>query len=184
LSHDSTNAPILDATIRIDNLPPAGRELKIAADEAQRKALADLLEITAIERLDVTLTATTFRGGIRVLGRLQAQIEQPCVITLAPVHQAIDEPVDRVFLPEAEASRPASPNSEVFVDLDADDPPDHFSGPEADLSDLIVETLALATDPYPRAAGASIDALELAPDDEDESPFSSLKALKDNGDKH
>ncbi|MDB5560956.1 MAG: hypothetical protein JWN11_374 [Hyphomicrobiales bacterium] len=184
MSHDSTNAPIFDATIRIDNLPPAGRELKLAADATQRQALAELLEISAIERLDVTLNATTFRGGIRVLGRLRAVIEQPCVVTLVPVRQEIDEAVDRVFLPEADASRPAAASAEIFVDLDADDPPDHFSGPEADLSDLIIETLALAIDPYPRAPGASVDAPQMDKDDEIESPFSSLKALKDSGDKH
>ncbi len=31
--------------------------------------------------------------------------------------------------------------------------PDHFEGNEADLTDLIVETLALAIDPYPREPG-------------------------------
>jgi uncharacterized metal-binding protein YceD (DUF177 family) len=183
VSNISADKPVLDATIRIDNLPPEGRELTISADESQREALASLLEITAVERLDVTLNASRFRGGIRVLGQLTARIEQPCVVTLEPVYQDISEPVDRVFLPGPESTRPAGSQSEIFVDLEAEDPPDHFEGPDADLSGLIVETLALAIDPYPRAPGASLDALEVEEDDEDESPFSSLKALKDKGDK-
>ena len=52
---------------------------------------------------------------------------------------------------------PAPASAEVFVDLEGDDMPDHFEGHEADLSDLIVETLALAIDPYPRAPDASLE---------------------------
>jgi hypothetical protein len=65
------------------------------------------------------------------------------------------------------------------VDLEGEDLPDHFDGPEADLSDLVVETLALAVDPYPRRDGESLTDLGLAdPADEPESPFDKLKALK------
>lgn len=183
MSDISEDEPVLEATIRIDNLPPEGRDLAISADESQRDALASLLEITAIERLDVKLNASRFRGGIRVLGRLTARIEQPCVVTLEPVHQEISEEIDRVFLPSPEATRPAGSQSEIFVDLEAEDPPDYFEGPDADLSGLVVETLALAIDPYPRASGASLEAVYIVEDDEDESPFSGLKALKDQGDK-
>jgi len=56
--------------------------------------------------------------------------------------------------------------------------PDHFEGNEADLTDLIVETVALAADPYPRAAGESLDDLGLKPDLGEDHPFAALKALK------
>ena len=46
-----------------------------------------------------------------------------------------------------------APGAEVFVDLEGEDLPDHFDGPEADLSEWLIETLALALDPYPRKPG-------------------------------
>ncbi|GGF24755.1 metal-binding protein [Youhaiella tibetensis] len=171
----------LDASIRIDHLPPEGRDLKLSANAEQRAALAERLTITSVEKLDVTLNAAPFRGGIRVLGRLIATIVQPCVVTFAPVTQDIDEPIDRVFLPGREKQH--TPGAEVFIDIEEEDAPDYFEGPEVDLTELIVETLSLAIDPYPRAPGASLADIPREPADEPESPFSSLKSLRDKGDK-
>ena len=181
-SHPET-PPVLDATIRIDHLPVEGRDIEIVATPAQLEVLAELMHVTSVERLQATLGAVPFRGGIRVQGRLTAAIVQPCVVSFAPVRQEIDEPVDRIFLTGHEHPRPAASNVEIFVDLEDEDLPDHIEGPEVDLSALITETLALAIDPYPRAEGASIEALGIKQDDEDVSPFASLKSLVDPGDK-
>jgi uncharacterized metal-binding protein YceD (DUF177 family) len=76
----------------------------------------------------------------------------------------------------------ATSHPEVFVDLD-DDVPDHFEGNEVNLSELIIETLALALDPYPRAEGASLDQLGVKLEDDEVSPFAGLKSLIDPDDK-
>ncbi|HEY4202178.1 MAG TPA: DUF177 domain-containing protein [Devosiaceae bacterium] len=176
-----TTPPMLDASIRIDHLPPEGRGLKLVTTVEQRTAIAERLQVSAVESLDADLQAVKFRGGIRVFGRLRAVVVQPCVVTFVPVTQAIDEPVERIFLPTTAA---AKGRDEVFVDVDEEDEPDYFDGPEADLSELIIESLALAIDPYPRAPGASVGALDVKLDkDEPESPFARLKALRDDGDK-
>jgi uncharacterized metal-binding protein YceD (DUF177 family) len=65
------------------------------------------------------------------------------------------------------------------VVLEADEPPDYFEGHEIDLSEAIVETVALALDPYPRAEGVSLDDLGLPGEAADPSPFAGLKALID-----
>jgi uncharacterized metal-binding protein YceD (DUF177 family) len=175
---------IPDATIRLDSMPPEGRTLAVAPDAEVRAAIAERLGISALERLDVALKATRFRGGMRVLGRLRAEVVQPCVVTLEPVHQAIEEPVDRVFLPAHDRAHARSPQAEdILVDVEGEDLPDLFDGHEADLSELIVETLALAIDPYPRAPGASLDDAGLDPgEDDDPSPFAGLAALRDKRD--
>ena len=108
------------------------------------------------------LHAVKFRGGIRVTGRLTATVTQPSVVTLEPVRQEIAEPIDRIFLPGGEKDFAGPANAEIFVDLEGEDVPDHFEGNEADLTDLIVETLALAVDLYPRAPGESLDDAGLA----------------------
>jgi len=178
-SHGAVVPPALDASIRMENLPATGRDVVVAATDEQRIAIAEQLKITAIEKLDATLSAKRFRGGIRVLGQLKAVIEQPCVITFEPVTQVIDEPIDRVFLPSHDKAHSVPQGAEIFVDVAGDDEPDRFDGPEVDLSDLIIETLALALDPYPRAAGASVASIKVDDGDDGEvSPFSRLKALK------
>ena len=71
----------------------------------------------------------------------------------------------------------------AVVDLEGDDVPDHFEGNEADLSDLIVETLSLALDPYPRLPGESVGQLGDDGDTGSDLPFAGLKVLKDTEDK-
>jgi uncharacterized metal-binding protein YceD (DUF177 family) len=171
----------LDAAVRVDHLPPEGRELQFAADAEQREALAERLNVSSVERLDVSLKVTKFRGGLRVLGHLDATVVQPCVVTFVPVTQEISEPLDRIFLPAAGRAA-AHSGDEIFVDVEEEDEPDYFEGPEADLSELIVETLALAIDPYPRAPGAELPAEAEDADGETENPFAALKALRTDDD--
>lgn len=173
---------IPDASIRLDSMPVAGRDIDIAVEREAREAIAAQIEVTAVDRLQVKLHAVRFRGGIRVSGQLRALVTQPSVVSLEPVTEDIVEAVDRVFLPGGEKPYAGKADAEVFVDLEGDDMPDHFEGNEADLSDLIVETLALAIDPYPRLEGESVGIAGDA-DDEDDSPFAGLKALKIDEDK-
>ena len=173
------DAPVLDAVIRVDRLPGEGRDVEVTASDDQRHALADVLGITAVEALTARLHASPFRGGIRVTGQLRATIVQPCVVTLEPVVQAIDELIERVFMPAGEVRPSARQQPDVFVDPEADDPPDSFDGREADLSGLLVETLALAIDPYPRAPGVDAGPLVIGEEDDEDSPFAALKRLQE-----
>jgi uncharacterized metal-binding protein YceD (DUF177 family) len=178
MSDGTERVPLTDASIRLDSMPASGRDVHVAPPAEERAAVAARLGVTSVDALNVALHAVKFRGGIRVTGRLTATVTQPSVVTLEPVVQTIVEPIDRIFLPGSDKPYAGPANAEVFVDLEGEDIPDHFEGPEADLSDLIVETLVLAVDLYPRAPGESLDDLGLAPDPADDSPFAALKALK------
>lgn len=169
-----------DAGVRIDSMPIDGRDVRLSADEDERAQLAAQLNLTVVERLSVALHAAKFRGGIRVTGRLDAEVVQPSVVSLEPVRQKISEPIDRVFLPAGQKPFADEAEAEIFVDIDGEDVPDHFEGSEADLTDLIVESLALAIDQYPRAEGEKLEDLGIVgdPADERESPFAALKRLK------
>jgi uncharacterized metal-binding protein YceD (DUF177 family) len=173
---------IPEASIRLDSMPVAGRDVDITVERGAREAIAAQLEVTAVDRLQVKLHAVRFRGGIRVTGQLKALVVQPSVVSLEPVIQDIVESVDRIFLPGGEKPYAGKADAEVFVDLEGEDLPDHFEGNEADLSDLIVETLALAIDPYPRLEGETVPEIGDG-DDEDDSPFAGLKVLKVDEDK-
>lgn len=178
MSTDTDHFRLADASVRLDSMPATGRDIELAPGEAERAALAEKLGVSSVDRLDVKLHAVKFRGGIRVTGRLTGAVTQPSVVTLEPVGQEIAEPIDRVFLPGGEKDYAGAANAEIFVDLSGEDIPDHFEGNEADLTALIVETLALAVDLYPRSEGESLDDLGLKSDVQETSPFAALKALK------
>jgi uncharacterized metal-binding protein YceD (DUF177 family) len=175
---------LADASLRIDTMPADGRNLTLSVGGDERAEIAAQLGLQAVEKLEVALHADRFRGGVRVTGRLEAQVVQPSVVSLEPVTQRIDEPIDRVYLPGGEKPYAGAAGAEIFVDLEGEDVPDHFEGPEADLSDLVLESLSLAIDPYPRLEGESLEDIGIAGDDPRESsPFSALKGLKPAGDK-
>ena len=174
---------IADASIRLDSMPAAGRDLALAVDAADRSAIAGQLGITAVEKLEVRLHAVRFKGGMRVTGRLVATTVQPSVVSLEPVTQEIAEPIERVFLPGGEKAYAGPADAEIFVDIDGEDVPDHFEGNEADLSALIIETLALAIDPYPRQPGELLGELRDDGDTDSDLPFAGLKILKTPEDK-
>lgn len=172
------DAPIFDAVVRIDKLPAGGRSVAVDADEAARGAIAQSMNILSVERFVANLTITPLRGGLRALGKLDAAVTQASVVSFEPVSEVISEEIDRVFLPAPRDHHAPTPGSEVFVDLEDDDFPDHIDGPEVDLSALLLETLALALDPYPKGKGESLDKLGVTLDAPEAGPFAKLAALK------
>lgn len=173
--------PLFEAIIRIDRLPAGGRDLSVTLDEPTRAALAETLKISAVDSFSAQLSVVPLRGGLRAQGRLTADIVQPSVVSFEPVSQHVDEEIDRVFLPQPHDHKPL-PGSETFIDLEDDDFPDHIDGPEVDLSALLVETLALAIDPYPRREGESVETLGLDLTDGEAGPFAALKKLRKSTD--
>lgn len=174
--------PLLDARIRLDALPANGRTLSVSATEDQRAAIAERLNIVSVERLSAELSVRAIKGGIEVSGTLLADATQECVVSFEPVPEQIEEKLFRLFLSGAPDNPEPAPGAEVFVDLDGEDQPDYFDGPEVDLSEWLVETLSLALDPYPRKPGVEIDPAYQDEDDENASPFAALKGIKDTKD--
>lgn len=176
--------PIFDAIVRIDKLPVSGRTVAVDASEAERAAIAEAMKIISVECFVANLTVVPLRGGLRAQGRLEAEVTQASVVSFEPVQQVISEEIDRVFLPAPKESKAPAPGAEVFVDLEDDDFPDHIDGPEVDLSALLLETLALALEPYPRGEGELLEDLGLRRTEADGGPFAKLAGLKrSDGDK-
>ena len=178
MSVDRSQEPLLDGSIRLDSLPAAGRHLKVAASADQCLALAERLDILTVENLTASLHARTIKGGIEVSGTLVADVTQACVVSFEPVPEHIEEDLFRLFLHGPSDAPALAAGAEVFVDLDGEDLPDHFEGPEVDLTEWLVETLSLALEPYPRKQGVEIDTAYRDDADDGDSPFDALKALK------
>jgi uncharacterized metal-binding protein YceD (DUF177 family) len=134
------------------------------------------LKIHGVERVAATLSLKpTGASAMLVSGRVKARVVQTDVVTLEPVAQAIDEEVDLTLVPAEERHRRPAP----IVDIDAPEADeDTFSNGRIDLGDIVSEHVALALDPYPRAAGVEFEEIvEDAPGPAD-SPFAALSKLK------
>ena len=157
----------------------AGLSINTKADAAERAALAERFAAIAVPRFSVAAKFHPWRDGWRVSGVARARVTQSCVATLADVDQVIEERFERCFTPHPEAEA-----SEQDIDPEAEDPPE-LLGDSIDVGEIAAETVALALDPYPRAAGADFVATAAAPDgaevfEEPEiRPFAALAALRD-----
>jgi uncharacterized metal-binding protein YceD (DUF177 family) len=114
------------------------------------------------------------RGEVRVSGRVLAVVGQTCVVTLEQVENAIDEPIDLIFIP---ADAIADKRADDPEDDGGQDPPEPIIDGKIDLAKLAVEFLILGVDPYPRKPGATFESVHTPPDPADH-PFAGLAGLK------
>jgi uncharacterized metal-binding protein YceD (DUF177 family) len=147
------------------------------AGAEERKALAKDLGLLALRKLRLTGEITPMgRDEMVLTARLEAEADQPCVITLAPVRAVIDEAVRRRFV--ADLPQPDGDEIEIPEDDSLEPMPDVI-----DLPEVAAEALALALPLYPRAPGAELGSAQVAPDgvipltDADLRPFAGLAAL-------
>lgn len=145
------------------HVPAEGLALRLEADAEARARLAARLGLLALHALSAELRLNPEpEGRIGVRGRLWAELEQACVVTLEPVAGRIDAPIAWRLLPAG------------LEPSDGDDDPDDIETEAgvADLGEALAQDLALALDPYPRAPGAEVPA-EYRPDEAD-GPFAAL----------
>jgi hypothetical protein len=131
----------------------------IEADERQRAALARIHGLAGVEALRADLIVSAWkRNGIRVEGRVAADIVQTCVVTLEPLPAHIDEAIAATFLPEQSrlGREGFGLGGEILIDVDGPDSPETFSGDRIDVGALAEEFFGLGIDPYPRKAGAAV----------------------------
>ncbi|MDG4877752.1 DUF177 domain-containing protein [Mesorhizobium sp. WSM4935] len=152
----------------VARLPQKGLPVVVEADEAQRQSLAAEHDLLSVESYRAELLVTSWkRNGVKVTGRVEADITQACIVTLDPVAAHIDEPVEALFLPEqSKLGREGfEGGGEIILDADGPDSPETFSGDTIDVGALAEQFFGLAIDPYPRKPGASLD---VAGDDQPE----------------
>lgn len=159
--------------LALDSIRDGSRLSLIATDEECR-LIARRLGLPRIDRLEARVTLDRDGSKVRSHGRMQAALDQDCVVTGEPVAALIDEPFDILFLPEPSGR----PDEEVELGREDCDVVFH-DGAAIDLGAAIADTLALALDPYPRSAGADAALKEAGIlTEEQASPFAALAKLK------
>ncbi len=172
-SRKPSSTPNWTSPVVVASVPETGRRLDLVADGATRDAIAKAAGLAALARLEAGFDLTRQGSdGLRVVGRVSADVVQSCVVTLEPIESQIDEPVDLVFLPDVEPAADA-------VDLQAletEDPPEAIRDGVIDLGAVATEFLLLGLDPYPRKPGAVFAAPPAG--DPVSNPFAALASLK------
>jgi uncharacterized metal-binding protein YceD (DUF177 family) len=179
----AAGGPPISYPIIVSKLPKDGMPVRFTASAPERAALARHLAIPSVDRLEADVTVKSWRSeGVKITGRLTADVVQSDVVTLEPLSQTIDEDIDLVFLPEhSRLARMVQPqDGELHLDPEGDDIPETYVGDRIDFGTVLAEALALGLDPYPRAEGASFDAFDTDPEPEGGkiSPFATLRKLK------
>lgn len=160
--------------LAVADVPDTGRRFDLVADGPVRDATAKLAGLRDLPRLEASFDVTLQgKGGLRVSGRVRSTVGQVCVVTLDPVENEIDEPIELVFLPPD--SLPAGIAGDDGEDAGEDGPEPLVDG-TIDLGAIATEFLLLAIDPYPRKP----EAVFQSPSSGEAAahPFAALAALK------
>jgi len=156
------------------------------ATPAECEALMHRLDLIGLKEFSVEAEMKKWRNGVRVAGRITAEVVQTCIVTLDPVPDHIEEEFDRGYLPERDIVGDAKPGQEIEIEDDSElgDLPDVL-GETLDLGELAAEALSLALNPYPRSEGEEPFNFQAAPPgetpitDEETKPFASLAAYRE-----
>jgi uncharacterized metal-binding protein YceD (DUF177 family) len=168
--------------VSVNRLPQRGMPVHLEASDKERLELAKDHGLVEVKSFVADLAVAKWRGdGVKVTGRVSADIVQTCSVTLELLDAQVDNDIEAVFVPEHSklARFETDSNGEIHLDADGPDMPETFAGDQLDVGQLAEEFFELGIDPYPRKAGAELLPVE---DTDHEpakvSPFAKLSALK------
>ena len=170
----------LDWSHRLTDLPQT-KHFEYAASDEERAGLAELFAGAKCHGLKATYEIRPkAKGRYKVIGRLVGRFEQPCVVTLEPVLQDIDERIDVEFWPPEHVS---ADTPTIDVDAVAGDDPEPIEKGEIKIGRLICELVSCSLDPYPRRDDANLENIATGGDGQAVSeaanrPFAILAELK------
>jgi uncharacterized metal-binding protein YceD (DUF177 family) len=169
--------------VNVARLPQKGMPVKLIANEKERAALAKDHALVSVDSFEAELLVSKWRrDGVKITGKVKADIVQTCSITLEPLLASIENEIEAVFVPET--SKLAKPkfdaDGEMVLDANGPDAPETFSGDTLDVGLIAEEFFELAINPYPRKEGAELEVNDTGADNEPikVSPFAKLASLK------
>lgn len=159
--------------VAVDNIPETGLHIEAEAPAEVRAQLVKLANLRDLPHLSAVFDLTRRGGGVHVAGQVKARVGQTCVVTLEPLENDLDEPINVLFAPRLEVAAKDDGADRTAGD---EEPPEPLIEGKVDLGAVATEFLLLGIDPYPRKAGAEFAAVKTA--DDSARPFAALEALK------
>ena len=149
-----------------------GERIDLAADEAERRAIAERLDLSSLERLEAHACLSLEGERVRATGRVAASLEQRCVVTGESVAAHLDEPFEIAFVPE-----PVAGDEEIELRPEDCDVVFH-DGAAIDLGSACRHA-GISPRPLPRSASAEAALREAGVLNEEQAgPFAALAQLK------
>ena len=178
-----TDSLPLAHSYNLARLGNAGDDVRFAASEAERAAIAKWAGVQSVGKLEVKVRITkpeTNRFGLAFT--LSVDVTQSCVVTLEPVPGHIEHAFERelVFVGPSRHrpdQTPKKAESEAVLDLTQEEGPEEIDSLHLDLAAPVLEEFVLSLDPYPRRPGVEFTP-KTGESDPVESPFAVLKGLK------
>lgn len=164
--------PWTEATVDLAAVPAAGMSVRLSAGAEDRRAIADRLQLPAVEDCTATIRIRPEGGRDRttIEGRLSARLVRRCVVTDDPFTEAVEQTVECLVVKEEPDARD-----------DGADEPDCEVVPDGvvDLAELTIQYLAVSMAAYPRGpdadrALAAFRAETTSAAGEPDSPFAGL----------
>ena len=148
--------------IDVRTITADGPSVQVSATPAECTALADRFQVPALRKL--TLTGCFGRDDLITFdGRLTADVDRDCVVTLKRFTEHIDRPVHLLF---AESDQEVTDDPEVdILSIDRG---------KIDLMAVMAEEFGLALSPFPKSVDTFLDYRDPS-DTTDSNPFSVLK---------
>lgn len=165
--------------LALDAIPETGLSQDFEAGPAEREAMRQLAGLRDLPLARAHFELTHAGGGrVRAVGRITAKVGQTCVVTLEPIENDIDEPIEALFVPEEEVDAVTKAmDKEAESTGEMAETPEPIVGGVIDVGKLAADALFLSIDPYPRKPDARFEPPAVA-ENPDEHPFAALKALK------
>lgn len=167
--------------VDLSSLAKSGKKLILSALPAQRRALAERLEVLEIKDFTATLAAKKQgRGVYRLEGRIAALLMQTSVRTMEPVENTIDEIFSVIFMRQDDFDSMTSGEENGGIeDIEI------FGAENINVGEIAAQYLSLFVNPHPVGEG---EALPAEPGEkvrvyseqdhrEKTSPFAALKNL-------
>jgi uncharacterized metal-binding protein YceD (DUF177 family) len=163
----------------VQDIPESGLSVQREAAPDELARIAQALDLIACTSLQTEYAiAPTTGGHYQLSGRLRAEVRQACVVTLEPIDSTIEEAFEAVFWPQEDMPTPES--GELAIDDEPEREP--IVAGQIAVGRVVFESLAAATDPFPRKPGAVLDWQSPTPADapgsKPDSPFAVLANLK------
>ena len=154
--------------VTVAQIPDTGLHRDIEADPATLAAMAEIAGLREILFARASLDVTPKGGGrVQVAGRVRARVGQSCVVTLDPIENEIDEPIDLIFAPPEQIPQLADlVDDAAESDAEIPDPPEPTENGVIDLGRVATDALFLAIDPYPRKPDVVFEPLVATEDPE------------------
>jgi len=129
----------------IDRRGITDKPVHLAANEAERTALARRFAINSISSLEADIALTPQGEEVAATGTIKARVVQACAVSGDDLPASIVEEISLRFVPESQwADHEAEEVDLDEADLDAIP----YNGTSFDLGEAVAQSLALAIDPF------------------------------------